>query len=57
MKRTLAQICREPFRIFFPSGVVLGFVGVSLWVLYHLGADVPYPNVAHARHRSASSGP
>jgi uncharacterized protein involved in response to NO len=49
MKRTFAQICQEPFRIFFPAGVVLGFAGVSLWVLYYLGAHIPYPNVAHAR--------
>jgi uncharacterized protein involved in response to NO len=46
---SFSQICQEPFRIFFPAGVVLGFVGVSLWVLYYLNADVPYPNVAHAR--------
>jgi uncharacterized protein involved in response to NO len=49
MKRSFTQICQEPFRIFFPAGVVLGFLGVSLWVLYYLGAGVPYPNVAHAR--------
>lgn len=28
---------------------MLGFLGVSLWVLYYLGADVPYPNITHAR--------
>ena len=49
MTQTLRQICREPFRIFFPAGALLGFVGVSLWVLYYLGAGIPYPNVAHAR--------
>jgi uncharacterized protein involved in response to NO len=48
-RRSFSQICQEPFRIFFPAGLVLGLVGVSLWVLYYLGADVPYPNVAHAR--------
>jgi len=49
MNRTLTQICQEPFRIFFPTGALLGLVGVSLWILYYLGAAVPYPNVAHAR--------
>ena len=49
MKRTLAQICQEPFRIFFPAGLLLGFVGVLLWVLFYLGAPVPYPNITHAR--------
>jgi uncharacterized protein involved in response to NO len=49
MNRTSIQICQEPFRIFFPTGALLGVAGVSLWVLYYLGAPVPYPNVAHAR--------
>lgn len=47
--RSLAKICEEPFRIFFPTGLLLGIVGVSLWLLYYLGAGVPYPNLAHAR--------
>lgn len=47
--RPLANISEEPFRIFFPTGAALGIVGVSLWVLYYLGAGVPYPNVTHAR--------
>jgi uncharacterized protein involved in response to NO len=47
--RSLEQICQEPFRIFFPAGALLGLIGVSLWVLYYLGAGVAYPNVAHAR--------
>jgi uncharacterized protein involved in response to NO len=45
----LRVCCEEPFRIFFPVGVLLGVVGVSLWVLFYLGAGIPYPNVAHAR--------
>jgi uncharacterized protein involved in response to NO len=45
----LRACCEEPFRIFFPVGVLLGVVGVSLWVLFYLGAGIPYPNVAHAR--------
>jgi NnrS protein len=49
MTRTMTQICREPFRIFFPAGALLGVVGVSLWVQYYLGAAVSYPKVAHAR--------
>ncbi len=47
--RSLGQICQEPFRIFFPAGALLGLIGVSLWVLFYLGAGVTYPNVAHAR--------
>ena len=42
-------LAAEPFRIFFPTGALLGIVGVSLWVLYYLGAGIPYPSVTHAR--------
>ncbi len=45
----LHSCCEEPFRIFFPVAVLLGVVGVSLWVLFYLDAGVPYPNIAHAR--------
>ncbi len=44
----LLLCCAEPFRIFFPLGVVLGVVGVSLWPLFYLGA-IDYPGVAHSR--------
>ena len=47
--RAFAQVCQEPFRIFFPAGALLGLIGVSLWVFYYMGASVAYPNVAHAR--------
>jgi uncharacterized protein involved in response to NO len=47
--RSLAQICQEPFRIFFPTGIFLGLVAVSLWLFFYLGAVATYPGVAHAR--------
>ena len=47
--RSFQQICQEPFRIFFPAGVLLGLAGVSRWVAFYLGAGTPYPNIAHAR--------
>jgi uncharacterized protein involved in response to NO len=46
---SLAQFCHEPFRIFFPAGIFLGLVGVSLWLFFYLGAVDTYPGVAHAR--------
>ncbi len=40
----------EPFRIFFPLGVVVGISGISLWPLYFLGIHHSfYPGVMHAR--------
>jgi uncharacterized protein involved in response to NO len=47
--RSLRIVCQEPFRIFFPAGLLLGIVGVSLWPLFYLGAGIPYPGVSHAR--------
>jgi uncharacterized protein involved in response to NO len=40
---------QEPFRIFFPAGILLGLAGVSLWPLYYAGLIVAYPATAHAR--------
>jgi len=39
----------EPFRIFFPTGIVLGIVGVALWPAYFLGFVATYPGTAHSR--------
>jgi uncharacterized protein involved in response to NO len=40
---------QEPFRIFFPAGILLGLAGVSLWPLYYAELIVPYPATTHAR--------
>jgi uncharacterized protein involved in response to NO len=47
--RSIELFCEEPFRIFFPTGLFLGIAGVSLWVLFYLGAPIGYPNISHAR--------
>jgi uncharacterized protein involved in response to NO len=48
-KRSI-QICsEEPFRLFFPAGLLLGMIGVSLWPLYYGGIISTYPAMAHAR--------
>lgn len=39
----------EPFRVFFPVGLVAGVVGVALWPMLYAGWLTFYPNVAHAR--------
>src|ERR1043165_5233106 len=46
---TLADIGAEPFRVFFPEGVLAGIIGVGLWPLYFTGATSFYPGLAHAR--------
>jgi uncharacterized protein involved in response to NO len=47
--RSLRIFSEEPFRIFFPTGLFLGVIGVSLWVLFYLGASIAYPGISHAR--------
>jgi uncharacterized protein involved in response to NO len=39
----------EPFRIFFPLGLLLGMVGVTLWPLFVWHAIAFYPAQAHVR--------
>ena len=48
-KRSIQLFCEEPFRLFFPVGLTLGIVGVSLWPLYYAGLIATYPATAHAR--------
>jgi uncharacterized protein involved in response to NO len=38
----------DPYRIFFPLGIVLGTAGVSIWPLYWLGVTARYSGRAHA---------
>jgi uncharacterized protein involved in response to NO len=38
---------REPFRIFFPLGVVLAWVGIGHWLLYAIGLSATYSCQLH----------
>jgi len=44
-----AELGREPFRIFFPAGVLAGIVGVALWPLHFARVLELYPGLGHAR--------
>jgi len=46
---TLHDIGKEPFRLFFPEGVLAGILGVSLWPMHFVGLTSFYPGQAHAR--------
>ena len=48
-KHSIQLFCEEPFRLFFPVGLTLGIVGVSLWPLYYAGLITMYPATAHSR--------
>src|SRR5471032_1649291 len=38
----------DPYRIFFPLGILLGVAGVSVWPLYSFGLTATYSGRAHA---------
>src|SRR6185436_1069616 len=44
-----SDLGREPFRIFFPQGLLSGIVGVLLWPLYFTKLISLYPGQNHAR--------
>jgi uncharacterized protein involved in response to NO len=48
-ERSIQLFCEEPFRLFFPIGLLLGIVGVALWPLYYAGFATTYPGTMHAR--------
>ena len=39
----------EPFRLFFPTGILIGIGGVALWPAYFGSLVITYPGTAHAR--------
>jgi uncharacterized protein involved in response to NO len=46
---TFTDLCREPFRLFFPAATLAGLIGVSLWPVMLLGWTENYPGPSHAR--------
>ncbi len=48
-KKSPALCFAEPFRIFFPLGLLLGAIGVSLWPLYFWQVIETYPAAPHMR--------
>lgn len=48
-RATIADYGKEPFRVFFPAGVLAGILGVALWPLHFSGIVSFYPGQAHVR--------
>jgi len=46
---TWEDVGKEPFRIFFPAGILSGIIGVALWPLSFAGWISFYPGQAHIR--------
>src|SRR5215467_4086081 len=38
----------DPYRLFFPLGIILGTMGVAIWPLYYYGVTPGYSGRAHA---------
>lgn len=47
--RTTSLFSQEPFRVFFPLGLLLGAIGVSLWPLFYWHVISVYPAAPHMR--------
>jgi uncharacterized protein involved in response to NO len=45
----LVWLGSEPYRIFFPSGILFSIAGVLMWPLFYKGLMSFYPGVSHAR--------
>jgi len=46
------QIKHEPYRLFFPLGILIGIVGVGHWPLYTFGASPNYSQFFHSSLQS-----
>lgn len=46
---TRISFTEEPYRLFFPAGLLVGLYGVTLWPLWIWGGLGLYPGVVHAR--------
>ena len=46
--RTLNLFSREPYRLFFPLGILIGMFGVSHWLLFALGWTQSYSGAFHS---------
>lgn len=48
-RRIAAVLAEEPYRLFFPLGIVVGLLGVGLWPCWDAGWLSLYPGPAHVR--------
>ncbi|MDP3849328.1 MAG: NnrS family protein [Luteolibacter sp.] len=49
MKRVWRMVLEEPYRVFFPLGILAGIWGVMLWPMLYAGLLRFYPGEAHTR--------
>ena len=49
MKRIWRMVLEEPYRVFFPLGMLAGIWGVLMWPMFYAGWLKFYPGEAHTR--------
>ncbi len=49
MKRVCRMVLEEPYRVFFPLGMLAGIWGVMMWPMLYAGWILFYPGEAHTR--------
>ena len=49
MKACTSRWASEPFRVFFPFGMLAAIAGVMMWPLLYAGKLGFYPGEAHSR--------
>ena len=48
MEKAWPSILREPFRLFFPLGILFGLAGTGHWLIYSMGLSSSYSSYYHA---------
>ena len=48
MKKNLEFIFQEPYRFFFPLGILMGAIGVGHWLMYSIGWLKTYSSEFHS---------
>ncbi len=44
----MTQLCKEPYRLLFPLGILITHVGLGIWILFYFWPEFAYPGRAHA---------
>ncbi len=48
LREIIILFCKDPFRLFFPLGVLIGILGVGHWVFYTMGWTKSYSGFYHS---------
>ena len=46
--KAVSIVCDEPYRLFFPLGILIGFIGAGHWLFYTVGWSSSYSGLFHS---------